>query len=1282
MRKLLQRLLKIAAYAAAGLVILLAIAVGLFRLFLPRLPEYQDEIKGWASTAIGMQVEFTGMDARWGLSGPELNFYGAELLRPGDQTRLVAAGEVGVGVSLMRLLIDRTLVVDMVTVRDTSIELRQLEDGRWQVQGADPRDLINTSPADPGAIGSVDVIGVNIELQLIRPGDERPTFIDVSRVQLRRDDLRIALDANLQLPEEIGGQIDLSATQILAGDERTWNVSIEVDDIDMAGASNLVRDERYRFGSGQGNLDLALAYANERVVSATADIDFEGLALGDAPAFDISGRFDVNNDLDGWLLAADELRMSTPVGEWPQSSLRVETSTDHEGRIVMLDARASYLNLADFNLFMDWFDPERRQLFDELRPDGIVRNASVTLSDTDTDSPRYSVTATLDGVGYAAHGNIPGLRGFSGSLRADHSSGLLEIESDNVALSLPAWVKQPVDIETASGTVIWRRSGQRTTILSDSISIRNSFLDSDSDIEIVLDGDASPVIDLASNWSIEDISAAKRYIPQAIVKPKLYTWFQNALVSGEISRGRTRFYGSLDNFPFDDGVGHMLIEAKVRNTRLQYLPQFPAAEISEMDVILDNARLFTDSNRSINRGNAVVDATVEIPDLRQPVLSIAAYSTGTLETIRDFSANSPIGAIFGGQLDRVSVSGDASFTLDLLVPLRDSRSFQFTARVLTSNGSIAIDGLNPPLTDLSGAVTIERDLVSSESLGGQFLGESVAIELMNAPPTEANYRVVAHASGSATAERLVEDLGVPLTGRLDGRTDYTANILFPRAGVETPVPVSVRVRSDLQGMSLDLPLPFRKQAEESRGFAGELNFMPGGQRIESRGTTDGTFSWDIAFVKEADEWDFDRGMLVLGEEAMSEPDVRGLHIRGQADALNLEDWLSLSRHDVVQLGAAERIRSIELDIKDLYLLGQRLSEHHVRVDRSASDWLVQIEGDKVAGSVFLPYDFTADGELVLDMERLILPGDDTVEEGAEPEDKAPIDPRNLPAIAVKAAEFGIGERMFGTLEAKFTRTPEGLVTDSMIAQDPTFGVVSSGQWVVDEEDPSGFRSSLTASLTSTDVEQTMLRLNYQPGIVSDDMGMLFDVSWSGGPRLDFLDSLDGAVQVRLGVGRLEEVEPGAGRVFGLMSIVALPRRLSLDFRDVFQKGFGFDKIDGAFRLEDGTAFTCNLSLEGPAAAIGIVGRANLVDRDYDQTAVVSTNVGNTLPLVGAVVAGPQVAAALLLFSQIFKKPLQDIGQIYYSVSGSFDEPAVESSDAAAFGASGLMADCVDSSEPQ
>ena len=115
-------------------------------------------------------------------------------------------------------------------------------------------------------------------------------------------------------------------------------------------------------------------------------------------------------------------------------------------------------------------------------------------------------------------------------------------------------------------------------------------------------------------------------------------------------------------------------------------------------------------------------------------------------------------------------------------------------------------------------------------------------------------------------------------------------------------------------------------------------------------------------------------------------------------------------------------------------------------------------------------------------------------------------------------------------------------------------------------------------------------------------------------------------------------------------------------------------------LVDGDTYTCDLSLESPAADIGIVGRAGLVSRDYEQTAVVSASFGNALPIAGALVAGPQVAAALLIFSQIFKKPLQEVTQIYYGIGGSWDEPQIDTTTAEIFALSGAMAGCIDETE--
>jgi len=1278
MKNLLQRLFKTLAYLAAGVVILLAIAVGLFRLFLPRLPEYQDEIKAWASAAIGMQVNFSGMDARWGLSGPQLDFYDAELVRDASRTTLIAARQVSIGVALTRLLADRTLVVDRVEIRDSNVEIRQLPNGYWWIQGVPAEELLNFGGGDSPDLGDIEVIVDQLAVQLIRPADEHPTPFNVDRVNFRSDGSRVTVDAVVALPDTLGRQLRIAATQLPDGHGRAagWDIALDGSRVVLPGVAALDETHRWPLRSGSGDFNASFAWIDGHVQSATADFTFDDVAFDAKGAFSIAGRAEYRSDSDGWLIAADDLRIRTANGDWPSTSLRLESSVDQDGKIVMLDASADYLNLGDFVLVTPLLDDERRRLLDDLAPDGVVRNLGATLSDLHTDTPRYAVSADLDRIGVAARDGHPGLRGFSGRLRADWSGGRLEIRSEDIILDLAGYVSEPIPVDDAVGTVIWRRSGKRVTVLSDNIAIRNADLESQSNVQLTLDEGHAPVIDLVSTWSITDIGSAKRFIPARIMHEKLYNWFQDALVSGRIPRGTTRLYGPLDKFPFDGGEGRLLIEANVRDTNFKFLPQWPVAEIVDLDVVLDNTRLYSTHNRSINRGREVVDAKVEIGDVRKPVLTIDSYSTGSLESIYNYAQSSPIGDIFGGHLQQVRVAGDAAFKLDLMVPITDWRNFTFTARITSNDGSVQVDGFEPPVTGISGSVIIDQQNVRSEALGGEFLGHPVDIDVMNAPEESADFQVLARGRGRIDAAGLVDGLGLPVAGLVKGETDYDVDLLFPRRRDDDPVPFTVRVASDLVGMAVNLPEPFRKAADEQSHIAGDITFLAGGQRIESHGSADGGLDWQIAFQRDGEAWDLERGTLALGVGRAGPAETRGLHIRGNVGRVRFEDWLHLSRGNAARTGAADRIRSIDVNVTDLYLLGQHVRDHRVRVDRSARDWLVQFEGEQLSGSVFVPYDFGSDRALVMDMDRLILPGDDEAPVDAGEQ----VDPRSLPPITLDAREFGLGDRRFGAVKVQFARTEQGLVADSFVARDATFEIVGSARWVAVADDPAGHRSYITATLTSTDVKSTMQRLDYQPGIVSDEMTLLFDLNWSGGPRTEIFDTLNGDVQVRFGAGQLDEIEPGAGRLFGLMSIVALPRRLSLDFTDVFDKGFGFDKIEGSFRIIDGEAYTCNLSLDGPAADIAIIGRASLTAREYEQSAVVSANFGNSLPVVGAVVAGPQAAAALLIFSQIFKKPLQEMSQVYYSIDGSWDNPVIESSNAASFASRVELAGCIRESE--
>jgi uncharacterized protein YhdP len=156
-----------------------------------------------------------------------------------------------------------------------------------------------------------------------------------------------------------------------------------------------------------------------------------------------------------------------------------------------------------------------------------------------------------------------------------------------------------------------------------------------------------------------------------------------------------------------------------------------------------------------------------------------------------------------------------------------------------------------------------------------------------------------------------------------------------------------------------------------------------------------------------------------------------------------------------------------------------------------------------------------------------------------------------------------------------------------------------------------------------------------------------------------MQHVNGDLSLHTETGSLVDLAPGAGRVVGLLSISALPRRLALDFRDVFNRGLVFDQINADFAVIDGNAYTDNLKLTGPVAEIGVVGRTGLRDRDYRQQAVVTAEPGKVLPTVGGLLGGPAVAAALLIFTRIFKEPLKGIGRASYCVTGNWEEPMVE-----------------------
>ncbi len=154
---------------------------------------------------------------------------------------------------------------------------------------------------------------------------------------------------------------------------------------------------------------------------------------------------------------------------------------------------------------------------------------------------------------------------------------------------------------------------------------------------------------------------------------------------------------------------------------------------------------------------------------------------------------------------------------------------------------------------------------------------------------------------------------------------------------------------------------------------------------------------------------------------------------------------------------------------------------------------------------------------------------------------------------------------------------------------PQFELRASGDWVRDVQ---GERSDFNIRITSESLGTVLEAMDISSAMQGGQTMVHFDAWWNGPPAAFALERLNGEMDLSIIQGNILTADPGAGRMLGLLSLTELPRRLALDFRDVFNEGFSFDEASGTMQLENGNSYTDDLLLKSTAAEISIVGSTN------------------------------------------------------------------------------------------
>jgi uncharacterized protein YhdP len=508
-------------------------------------------------------------------------------------------------------------------------------------------------------------------------------------------------------------------------------------------------------------------------------------------------------------------------------------------------------------------------------------------------------------------------------------------------------------------------------------------------------------------------------------------------------------------------------------------------------------------------------------------------------------------------------------------------------------------------------------------------------------------------TGSAAGPALARVIGLPEGIRMSGAAEWRLAGRIERPAARGRAwPVHFEVGSDLAGLGIDAPRPFAKRPAERRATRVALD-VPGPARNDLR-VESGAARAALEFARRPDQrWVIERGAARFDGRPLARPARPGLHVAGDWPEFDLGEWLALRSASPGGPRLIDWLGPVDVHLDRASVTGFEFLDVTARMQPLDDAWRIQVSGPMAEGVVTVPGDLSTGTPIDLQMERLKLQSPASA--GPAGKDRE-ADPRELPALTVRARDFAWQGRRFGRLEADLRKDPRGLRLERLVTESDDFALQGSGSWLAEER---GSRTRIDLDLSSGDLAAASRALGYRDAVDAEGVRIRAQLGWPGGPDQDAIARMDGTVRLELGRGRLRGVEPGAGRILGLMSVVELPRRLALDFRDVTEAGLAFDQVSGDFEIRAGSAYTRNLLLQGPAVDVGLVGRTGLAAQDYDQTVVVSGNPSGPITLAGALAGGPVGAAGALLISQLFKGQLKGLARAYYRVTGPWSSPVVE-----------------------
>ncbi len=321
----------------------------------------------------------------------------------------------------------------------------------------------------------------------------------------------------------------------------------------------------------------------------------------------------------------------------------------------------------------------------------------------------------------------------------------------------------------------------------------------------------------------------------------------------------------------------------------------------------------------------------------------------------------------------------------------------------------------------------------------------------------------------------------------------------------------------------------------------------------------------------------------------------------------------------------------------------------LRAGSDAVGWTASVKADELSGD--LSYRGEQGGKLVARLDHVSIPPD-----SPGPKRERGIRPADLPALDLVAERFDFRGKELSHFELAASRVGEDWRIEKLAMANPEATLRATGLW----RNGSGgapSRSSLEFELDTSNAGEFLARVGYPNVVKGGKANLQGSLAWQGEPAAIDFPTLGGELKLQADDGQFLEIQPGFGKLISLMSLQALPRRIALDFRDVFSKGFQFDHIAAEARVEDGLMGIKELAMRGSAAEVQMTGEVDLARETQNLNVRVVPGLGDSAA-TALVIVNPVAGIAAAIAQRVLKNPLGQIFAYDYAVTGSWSDPKV------------------------